>query len=312
MSYLRKQFGDDNAYIIYLEGEQVAHELEVLSHRNRIEELEAEARRLKALVGEEDGLYGGDGNKSNVASKIEGQTGVPEEGVLIDLEGTNTTVDQEQSVKLPLQLPLMKETGGTEPQSNTTSTLQSTEPLPTPVTEQLQDMPNQKDGTNKTEQNEGDLADPKARDQARDIVDSILADVLNERKVTNQEDQKDTSSSPADALPVPPADAPPESPAHAPPATPVDAPPALIDPSAEISKETLGTQSTTTVETEVNPVETKPTEITQNSSSTEVAAVSTAEQPQAEVSHSTAVTLGTETVLSEDYLRLPESSSAEA
>jgi len=206
----------------------------------------------------------------------------------------------------------MKETGGTEPQSNTTSTLQSTEPLPTPVTEQLQDMPNQKDGTNKTEQNEGDLADLSARDQARDIVDSILADVLNERKVTNQEDKKDTCSSPADALPVPPADAPPESPAHAPPATPVDAPPALIDPSTEtvISKETLGTQSTTTVKTEViNPVETKPTEITQNSSSTEVAAVSTAEQPQAEVSHSTAVTLGTENVLSEDYLRLPESSA---
>lgn len=91
MSFLRREFGDDNAYIVYLEGEMVASELEVASYRARIKALEAEVRKLKGGDDDNESSSADDSSDESVKdskeSEIEWETKVPEEGILIDING---------------------------------------------------------------------------------------------------------------------------------------------------------------------------------------------------------------------------------
>jgi hypothetical protein len=93
MSFLRREFGDDNDYILYLEGEMVASELEVASYKARIKELVVEVKQLK-------GIDDGDANSSvdssdasvedSKESDIEWETGASEEGILIDVDNNDS------------------------------------------------------------------------------------------------------------------------------------------------------------------------------------------------------------------------------
>mmetsp|Transcript_18340 Transcript_18340/g.45449 ORF Transcript_18340/g.45449 Transcript_18340/m.45449 type:complete len:670 (-) Transcript_18340:125-2134(-) len=220
MSYERKQFGDDNAYIVYLEGEKVAHELELLSYRNRIQELESEARKLKGKEGgnggdnstaPSDSSNAGDegGGTEEKESEIEWQTGVPEEGVLIDLGGETTaapaTPSNEQSTAaVSVVTDLLQETPQegqileTAAETNATMTLQSNEPLPAKPVEQIQETPTESSTEAVSEQTEGVLVDLSICEEAKDIVGSILADLLNEKKVTSllaDDDEEDVVES---------------------------------------------------------------------------------------------------------------------
>ncbi|CAJ1894128.1 unnamed protein product [Cylindrotheca closterium] len=224
MSHDRKQFGDDNAYIVYLEGEKVANELEVLAYQNRIKELEFEARKLDDVSGEKNhgddhsngdrtaisgssNAGGGEGEVKAVnekESKVAGQTGVPKEGLLIDLGGTSTTsppsIEQITAAVIPatdlVQTPQERQI--LTPETNTTITSQNNGPIPTSPTEQLQEISAEASAEAMKEQTEGALIDLSVRNEAKDIVDNILADLLNEKKVTSL--QSDDEGNVADAL----------------------------------------------------------------------------------------------------------------
>ncbi|CAJ1894048.1 unnamed protein product [Cylindrotheca closterium] len=203
-SYLRGQFGDDNAYIIYLEGEKVATELEVISYRNRIKELEAQIRKLKGIEDGGDGDssnsdssnasdYSDGGGKDEKESEIEWQTGVPEEGVLIDIEGTTTAPSNEKDTSPAAVANLLE----TPPDGQIREKIVQTSKAPSKAV--LMGSPAKKQiyqkkaaGTNKetsTGQTKGALVDLSVRDEAKDIVDSILAGLLNDTKVTSLLDE---------------------------------------------------------------------------------------------------------------------------
>mmetsp|Transcript_18341 Transcript_18341/g.45453 ORF Transcript_18341/g.45453 Transcript_18341/m.45453 type:complete len:691 (-) Transcript_18341:125-2197(-) len=241
MSYERKQFGDDNAYIVYLEGEKVAHELELLSYRNRIQELESEARKLKGKEGgnggdnstaPSDSSNAGDegGGTEEKESEIEWQTGVPEEGVLIDIGESPQapTFNKQRTAAVPVADLLQSPPAPTTSNEQSTAVAPVADLLQTQTEGQIEEKPSQtsevaaapndaqllssqveqiqqenvpgeaskKETT--TEQKEDTLVDLSVRDEAKDIVDNILADLLNEKKVTSllaDDDEEDVVES---------------------------------------------------------------------------------------------------------------------
>jgi hypothetical protein len=93
MSFLRREFGDDNAYIVYLEGEMVASELEVASYKARIKELVVEVKKLNGIDDGDDNSSADSSDasvKDSKESEIEWETGVPEEGILIDVDNNGS------------------------------------------------------------------------------------------------------------------------------------------------------------------------------------------------------------------------------
>eukprot|EP00526_Cylindrotheca_closterium_P008347 CAMPEP_0113631026 /NCGR_PEP_ID=MMETSP0017_2-20120614/16124_1 /TAXON_ID=2856 /ORGANISM="Cylindrotheca closterium" /LENGTH=814 /DNA_ID=CAMNT_0000541521 /DNA_START=73 /DNA_END=2513 /DNA_ORIENTATION=+ /assembly_acc=CAM_ASM_000147 len=241
-SYLRTQFGDDNAYIIYLEGEKVASELEVLSYKNRIKELEAEIRKLKGIEDGDEGT-GNDSDSSAASddssnagetdakeSEIEWQTGVPEEGVLIDIGESPQapTFNKQRTAAVPVADLLQSPPAPTTSNEQSTAVAPVADLLQTQTEGQIEEKPSQtsevaaapndaqllssqveqiqqenvpgeaskKETT--TEQKEDTLVDLSVRDEAKDIVDNILADLLNEKKVTSllaDDDEEDVVES---------------------------------------------------------------------------------------------------------------------
>lgn len=99
-SHRRKELGaiDDPSYIMYLECELQNKELELNSWKRRVKELESEVKRLKEQQDEDDCQSrdsnsivdnGGEGE-----SEIEWQTGVAEEGILIDVDDSPHSTHQ--------------------------------------------------------------------------------------------------------------------------------------------------------------------------------------------------------------------------
>jgi hypothetical protein len=101
-SFMRREFNDDNAYIIYLEGELMASELEIGSYKNRVKELEIEVKQLKGHGKDDDSSVSSSdsshiGRKVSEESEIEWETSVATEGVLIDIDGNGSDEDARKS-----------------------------------------------------------------------------------------------------------------------------------------------------------------------------------------------------------------------
>jgi len=219
-------------------------------------------------------------------SEIEWQTGVPEEGDLLGIEGTTEAPsNKEESTEAAPTADLLQtspegqpdeiegdligietasnEQGTTEaptadlleipPEGQIPETPTETTSSPNLPEEQIQEKAPETNTEAATEQTDGALAvDLNVRDEAKDIVDSILADLLTEKKVTSliTDDEEDINDSlrsmkmeppaaeaknsaptdllpepPADAPPLPPTDDPPELPSEDPPMPPTDVPP---------------------------------------------------------------------------------------
>eukprot|EP00980_Cylindrotheca_fusiformis_P029122 scaffold22733_cov214-Cylindrotheca_fusiformis.AAC.4 len=184
-SYLRREFGDDNAYIIYLEGEMVASELEIASYKARIKALEAQVRELK---GEEDNGDEGDDDSDSSAdssddgsakkdaqeSEIEWETKAPEEGILIDMEGASSEGKASNA-----------EAQSSTPQPNLDKNMVETEknastPTRADSADGSQEQANDNEGSlidlepAAESSREGTLIDLTAQEEAKDKVDAEL------------------------------------------------------------------------------------------------------------------------------------------
>jgi len=113
LSHRRRQLGNigDASYIIFLECELQNKELEVNSWKQRVLELEAQVKRLKVEGNDEEENDDDVSNSSKASndqgeegeSEIEWQTGVAEEGVLIDVEGSDQDKAKMQQVQDDLE-----------------------------------------------------------------------------------------------------------------------------------------------------------------------------------------------------------------
>jgi hypothetical protein len=93
MSGRRQALGDidDATYIILLECELNTSECEISAWKRRTKELEEEVARLKGLDADDSSADSDASTQEVGESEIEWETRVPEEGILIDIEGTAGT-----------------------------------------------------------------------------------------------------------------------------------------------------------------------------------------------------------------------------
>ena len=82
----REEIGNDSAYIVYLECELRNKDFELASWKRRVKELELEIKRLRGVADDSSQESEAVGDREEEGeSEIEWQTGVPREGILIDI-----------------------------------------------------------------------------------------------------------------------------------------------------------------------------------------------------------------------------------